>query len=118
MYKDGTHVEVYEDDAGGLQLYILDGDEPIHMACGYDYPEQCAQDYASLVFQDWDPERDGWRDPDFDIAECYWGSTAREIACSADWDGDMSTLERTVDTYDLGAAGKAFARALGCDIED
>lgn len=116
MYEtmENTQVEVYEDNAGSLRLYVVDRDawEPV---AGWSYLEsdeaieECAADFNALANLGVDPWEDGWNmDDDVDdVRRWYKGdcNMSTQIACS-EWDP-------MVDCRGAGGSGEAFARFFG-----
>lgn len=111
---DNTQVEVYEDNAGSLRLYVVDRDawEPV---AGWMYLEsdeaieECAADFNALVNLGADPWEDGWNmDDDVDDVRRWYKddcNMSTQVACS-EW-------EHVVDCRGAGASGEEFARLVG-----
>lgn len=111
---ENTQVEVYEDNAGSLRLYVVDRDawEPV---AGWMYQATerdvtcCAADFDALVNHGADPWEDGWNmDDDIDDVRRWYRDDYRmstQIACS-EW-------EHVVDCRGAGASGEEFARLVG-----
>lgn len=103
--------EAYEDNAGRLYIYALDGANPVWGQTYYGHDYEAAQDWGGLVVQGFDPVEERWEgiDPD-KLAEVYYGSTARQIADS-DLSGDDYPLG--IMLSECGEAGKLFAIEAG-----
>lgn len=111
-------VEVYEDNAGGLNLYVIMHDGSV--AYGHHYYGQegrCAEDYRGALdgadVTVWDGNDIGDTDRESD-REAY---NARTGGCSLIAIGEPG--EAATDTVDVDAlcnAGEVFATALGCDV--
>lgn len=116
MYEtmENTQVEVYEDNAGSLRLYVVDRDawEPV---AGWMYQATdeeiayCAADFDALVNLGMNPWEEGWEmDDDMDDVRRWYNddcNMSTRIACS-EW-------EHVVDCMGAGASGEEFARLAG-----
>lgn len=103
--------EAYEDNAGRIYIYALDGERPIWGQTYYEHEYEAAQDWGGLVVQDLDPLSEGWEgiDPD-KLTDVYYESTARQIADSG-MCGDDYPLG--IMLGECGEAGRLFAIAAG-----
>lgn len=104
--------EVYEDNAGGLNLYHMVDGETVYSAHFWGQEWEAAQEFAGLTMQDIDPVTDGWEsaglDPDEEMGQ---------LIATSDWyEGDDADMWSEPDG--LGAAGRAFVRALESDGEE
>ena len=126
MSKHSRAIEVYEDNAGGLHVFALDGTatgtQVVWRARYYGMEVDAASAYADLL-EGGDPVAEGWERGDLDdmdavrrdYEECAGSDSIHLVASSDCADGD-NAAGLMLDC--LGVGGKLFARALGIDLED
>ena len=109
--------EVYEDNAGGLHLFALDGEQNVVWGFYY-YGEEsmAAADWIGLISQEIDPVVSGWETPEnIDIAQdykyCYKHNV--QIASSEDVQSWEDILTLGIYKNALDNAGREFAIECG-----
>lgn len=102
--------EAYEDNAGGLHIFVFDGDAVVlgFYHNGQEY--EAAQDWCGLMVQGLDPVAEGWEaDGDIDLDADYESCAGAVQIASSEWEN----FPLGIDTDELGAAGTLFAIECG-----